>query len=188
MQLITQYNNWSEVATEEDKAARGWIRHSSDPLDLSWVSQLDWSEGPAGRTWEEHLPSTPRCHTPLHHLKRQQNMDHQRFSDEKHLFLGVNMKVEAARVPLQIHTLTTNASPSTPNLFIRGRDVDFSRSTCRTKRHKSWKSSFKEAEKAFSTNKMLVTGAMATSLFKHAHVSICPSVCGWPTLWSKQSN
>lgn len=50
MQLIVYYNKWSEVPTEEDKAARGWIRHSSDPLDLSWLSQLDWFEGPAGRT------------------------------------------------------------------------------------------------------------------------------------------
>lgn len=50
MQLITYYNNRGEVPTEEDKVARGRIRHSSDPLDLPWVSQLDWFEGPAGRT------------------------------------------------------------------------------------------------------------------------------------------
>lgn len=50
MQLIAYYNKWGEVPREEDKAARGWIRHSSDPLDLPWVSQLDWFEGPAGRT------------------------------------------------------------------------------------------------------------------------------------------
>lgn len=44
-----------------------------------------------------------------------------------------------------IHTLRTNASPSMPNLFIRGREVDFSRSTCR---HKKIEHILLKAEKA----------------------------------------
>ncbi len=48
------------------------IRHSSDPLDLSWVSQLHRPDGPADGTCEDYLASPTRCHTSLHHLREQQ--------------------------------------------------------------------------------------------------------------------
>lgn len=48
------------------------IRHSSDPLDLSWVGQLHRPDGPPDGTREEDLSSAAGCHPPLHHLREQQ--------------------------------------------------------------------------------------------------------------------
>lgn len=48
------------------------IRHSPDPLDLSWVSQLHRPYDPTDRTCEDHLASSARCHSPLNHLRVQQ--------------------------------------------------------------------------------------------------------------------
>lgn len=95
------------------------IRHSSDPLDLSWVSQLHWPDGPADRTCQNYLPSPTGCHSSLHHLREQQQG-----ANETERERVTWLHVAALYLTGSHYTMLVNRPPWCPHLEIKACSIN----------------------------------------------------------------